>query len=125
MSLTDETLEPANVRAAPSHPDPYPYYGRLAREQPFFRDESIGFWVAASAAVVREVLENPACFTRPTLDRVPEALRAGRMGDLFGPLVRMSDGPARRTARTRRRGPALGRAPGRPRRRGRGCGRRR
>lgn len=94
MSLTNETLEPANVRAAPSHPDPYPYYARLARERPLFRDESIGFWVAASAAAVREVLENPDCFTRPPRDRVPEALRAGRIGDLFGPLVRMSDGPA-------------------------------
>lgn len=93
MSLTDKTLEPANVRAAPGHPDPYPYYGRLAREQPMFRDAALGCWVAAGAAAVREVFESPDCLTRPTIGRVPEALAAGRMGDLFGRLVRMSDGP--------------------------------
>jgi hypothetical protein len=38
--MTTQTLkaEPPHVRAAPPHPNPYPYYGRLAREQPVFRD---------------------------------------------------------------------------------------
>jgi cytochrome P450 len=55
---TPRTLaaEPAHVRAAPPHPNPYPYYGRLAREQPVFRDEVNGWWVVASAAAVNEVL---------------------------------------------------------------------
>lgn len=94
MTQTDDTLAPpTGVTSAPSHPNPYPYYGRLAREQPMFHDEAIG-WIAAGAAAVREVLESPDCLTRPAPNRVPAALDAGRMGDLFGRLVRMNDGPA-------------------------------
>jgi hypothetical protein len=35
---------------APSHEDPYPYYGRLAREQAFFRDNTNGRKVAGEIA---------------------------------------------------------------------------
>src|SRR5437868_9164097 len=63
--------DPDHVRAAPSHPDPYPYYGRLAREQPFFRDDAHGWWVAASAAAVTEVLTSDICFTRPVSEPIP------------------------------------------------------
>ena len=53
--------EPQHVRAAPPHSDPYPYYGRLARERKFFRDEVNGWWVAASAAAVNAVLTSELC----------------------------------------------------------------
>jgi cytochrome P450 len=86
--------EPASVRAAPSHPDPYPYYARLAREQPVFRDERNNCWVVASAAAVREVLENESCHTRPVVGRVPDRLGDGPITDLFTRLVRLNDGEA-------------------------------
>jgi cytochrome P450 len=87
--------DPNHVRAAPSHPDPYPYYGRLARERPFFRDDSNGWWVAASAAAVTEVLHSDICLTRPLSEPVPEGLRGGAAAEIFGRLVRQRDDKAR------------------------------
>lgn len=87
---------PAHVRAAPSHPDPYPYYGRLARERPFFRDEANDWWVAASAAAVTEVLTSQICLTRPLSEPIPEALRGGAAAEIFGRLVRLRDDETRR-----------------------------
>lgn len=86
--------EPSHARAAPSHPDPYPYYARLARERPFFRDDINGWWVAASAASVAEVLASAACLTRPLSEPVPEALRGGAAAEIFGRLVRLRDDAA-------------------------------
>jgi cytochrome P450 len=86
--------EPAHVRAAPAHADPYPYYARLAREQPVFRDERSNCWVVASAAAVREVLESESCLTRPVVGRVPVRLGDGPTADLFTRLVRLNDGEA-------------------------------
>ena len=88
--------EPTHVRAAPPHPDPYPYYGRLAREQPMARDEANGWWVAASAAAVNEVLTSETCRTRPADGPVPAALRDGAMAEIFGRLVRLRDDDARK-----------------------------
>jgi hypothetical protein len=64
--------EPAHVRAAPPHPNPY--YGRLAREQPVFRDKVNGWWVVASAAAVNEVLTSELCLTRPPTGRWRKSL---------------------------------------------------
>ena len=92
--VTDSSIapaEPRDVRAAPSHPDPYPYYARLVREQPLFRDEANGCWVVTSASAVLEVLTNNDCHTRPESGRVPTELRAGAMAELFGRLVRLRD----------------------------------
>ena len=83
--------EPQHVRAAPSHSNPYPYYGRLARQQAFFRDDTNGWWVAASAAAVREVLNSKLCLTRPRNDLVPSPLADGPMAEIFGRLVRLRD----------------------------------
>src|SRR5262245_34218213 len=83
--------EPQHVRAAPSHGDPYPDYGRLAREQAFFRDDTNGWWVAASAAAVREVLNSELCLTRPRNELVPSPLTDGPMAEIFGRLVRLRD----------------------------------
>lgn len=83
--------DPQHVRAAPSHPDPYPYYGRLARERPFFRDDVNGWWVATSAAAVTEVLTSDVCLTRPLSEPIPEALHSGAAAEIFGRLVRLRD----------------------------------
>lgn len=87
--------DPDHARAAPSHPDPYPYYARLARERPFFRDDANGWWVAASAASVTEVLTSDICLTRPLSEPIPEALRGGAAAEIFGRLVRLRDDEAR------------------------------
>jgi hypothetical protein len=46
--------EPQHVRAAPPHSDPYPYYGRLARERKFFRDEVNGVPLPAWSEGLRQ-----------------------------------------------------------------------
>jgi cytochrome P450 len=94
---TTQTIvaEPPHVRAAPPHPNPYPYYGRLAREQPVFRDEINGWWVVASAAAVNEVLTSDLCLTRPPGEPVPSAVRAGPMAEIFGRLVRIRNDQTR------------------------------
>jgi cytochrome P450 len=87
--------DPQHVRAAPAHPDPYPYYGRLARERPFFRDDVNGWWVAASAASVTEVLTSDICLTRRSSEPIPEELCGGAAAEIFGRLVRLRDDEAR------------------------------
>jgi cytochrome P450 len=85
-----QVADPQHVRAAPSHPNPYPYYGRLAREQPLFRDDANGWWVAASAAAVNDVLGNDLCLTRPPVGAMPAALH-GAAAEIFGRIVRLRD----------------------------------
>lgn len=94
MTLTDHTTDPDSVTAGPTHPNPYPYYARLARESSLQRDSSLGCWVAASISAVGAVLESPDCHTRPVEGRVPPQIAGGAMGQLFGRLLRQSDGPA-------------------------------
>ncbi|WP_457580387.1 cytochrome P450 [Ensifer canadensis] len=92
MNTTISALtDPEHVRAAPSHRDPYAYYGRLAREQPFFHDDANGWWVAASAAAVKGVLTSKICLTRPLNKPIPEALLGGAAAQIFGRLVRLRD----------------------------------
>src|SRR5262245_8690502 len=93
QSMTTSLLnaDPPHARAAPPHPDPYPWYGRLARERGLFRDETNNWWVAASAAAVREVLTSELCLTRPLSEPIPASLRDGAVADIFGRLVRLRD----------------------------------
>jgi cytochrome P450 len=88
--------EPRHARAAPAHPDPYPYYARLAREQPAFRDEANGWWVVASTAAVEEVLTSELCLTRPLGEPVPAAFVGKPIEQIFGRLVRLRDDEARK-----------------------------
>jgi hypothetical protein len=60
------------------------------------RDEANGWWVAASAAAVNEVLTSEICPTRPADGPVPAALRDGAMAEIFGRLVRLRDDAARK-----------------------------
>lgn len=85
-------MHPDNVLAAPSHPDPYPYYAALAAGPPLVFDAPRKLWVAASAAAVNAVLGNPACRVRPAAEPVPQAIVGSAAGEVFGHLVRMNDG---------------------------------
>lgn len=87
-------MTPTSPIAAVTHPDPYPYYRHLARTRPFYFDDTLNLWVAASAASVAAVLDHPDARVRPVGQPVPPALAGGPAGDLFGRLVRMNDGPA-------------------------------
>jgi cytochrome P450 len=83
---------PADPIAAVTHPDPYPYYAELGATRPIHRDDTLGVWVACSAAAVTDVLTHPACLVRPPSEPVPRALSGSPGGSIFGRLVRMNDG---------------------------------
>ena len=83
---------PRDPIAAVTHPDPYPYYAQLVATRPFHRDDTLGLWVACSAAAVTDVLGNPACLVRPPAEPVPRPLLGTAAGSIFGRLVRMNEG---------------------------------
>lgn len=83
---------PAPVDAV-TMPDPYPYYARLVEQQPCYFDEPLGCWVASSAAAVTAVLGDPAFRVRPADQPVPPGIAGTAAGEVFGRLVRMTDGP--------------------------------
>jgi cytochrome P450 len=83
---------PAHVRAAPTHPDPYPYYDELPGRGLFW-DEDQGVWVAASAEAVAAVFDSSQCLTRPLEQPVPKAMQGTSVAEIFARLVRMRDGP--------------------------------
>ncbi|MEU9031053.1 cytochrome P450 [Streptomyces sp. NPDC048383] len=74
-------------------PDPYPCYAQLVAERPFAHDEALGAWVAADAAAVRAVLGSDALRVRPVAEPVPAGIVGTPAGEVFGDLVRMTDGP--------------------------------
>lgn len=80
--------------AAVTAGDPYPYYAHLVSERPFYRDESCGIWVASSADAVEAVLSNDVMRVRPSSEAIPQAIARTPSGDIFGRLVRMTDGAA-------------------------------
>jgi len=84
--------QPADVLAAVSHADPYPYYDSLAARPGLRHDAKLGLWIAASAASVRAVLSHPDCLVRPPAEPVPAAIVGGAAGQVFGALVRMNEG---------------------------------
>lgn len=83
---------PTDPIAAVTHPDPYPYYADLVARRPFHRDESLGLWVAASAAAVAAAFRSELGRVRPPAEPVPRALVGSPAGEIFGQLVRMNDG---------------------------------
>jgi cytochrome P450 len=87
---------PSDPIAAVTHPDPYPYYAHLVAEAPLYRDEALGLWVASSAAAVTAALSDDGlCRVRPAAEPVPRALVGSPAGEIFGRLVRMTDGQDR------------------------------
>jgi cytochrome P450 len=89
MSWPDDPI------AAVTHPDPYPYYAALAAE-PMRRHRHLGLLVAARTADVAAVLASGLLRVRPPAEPVPRAIADGAAGEVFGRLVRMTDG-ARQT----------------------------
>jgi cytochrome P450 len=83
---------PPDPIAAVIHPDPYPYYADLVARKPLYRDETLGVWVASSAAVVRAVLTSDLCRVRPLNEPIPKALLSSPAASIFGHLVRWNDG---------------------------------
>ncbi|MEW1638802.1 cytochrome P450 [Streptomyces sp. NPDC093801] len=87
------TVDPTPVEAV-RLADPYPFYARLVAERPFAFDEALGAWVAADAAAVRAVLGAGALRVRPVAEPVPAGIAGTAAGEVFGELVRMTDGAA-------------------------------
>lgn len=86
---------PLDAIAAVTHPDPYPYYAALVATKPFHYDERLKLWIAASAGAVSAVLASELCRVRPAAEPIPQHLRDGAAGAVFGRLVRMTDGAQR------------------------------
>jgi cytochrome P450 len=84
---------PRDPIAAATHRDPYPYYAELVARRPIHRDDALGLWVAAGASAVTAVMTSQHCGVRPAAEPVPAALVGSAAGELFGQLVRMTDGP--------------------------------
>jgi cytochrome P450 len=85
-------MQTLDVLAAVTHPDPYPFYARLADQvQPLF-DAERQLWLAASPALVSQVLAHADCRVRPLAEAVPAALAGGSAASVFGALVRMNEG---------------------------------
>src|SRR5579859_5893044 len=82
---------PPDPLAAVMHPDPYPYYAELVASRPLYRDETLGMWVASSAAVVRAVLTSDLCRVRSPNEPIPRALLGSPAAAIFGHLVRWND----------------------------------
>ncbi|MFE1789448.1 cytochrome P450 [Streptomyces sp. NPDC059525] len=93
-TTTTSTVEPVTPVEAVRLADPYPYYARLVAERPFAFDEALGAWVAADAAAVRAVLGSRALRVRPVAEPVPAGVAGTAAGEVFGELVRMTDGAA-------------------------------
>lgn len=77
---------------AVTDPDPYPFYATLVAQRPFYYDESLRMWVASDAATVAAILSHPGCRVRPPSEPVPPGIVGTPAGDVFGQLVRMTDG---------------------------------
>src|SRR5438309_2325831 len=73
--------------------DPYPFYATLAERPDPFWDDRLNMWVAAGAPAVVAVLSAPGLRVRPPAEPVPAGLIGTAAGDVFGRLVRMTDGP--------------------------------
>jgi cytochrome P450 len=77
---------------AVTDPDPYTYYADLVAERPFGYDEGLRMWVAAGAGPVAAALAEPALRVRPPAEPVPAGIAGTPAGQVFGALVRMTDG---------------------------------
>jgi cytochrome P450 len=79
------------IEAATSQ-DPYPFYAELVSTKPFYFDEQLQMWIASSASAVSAVLSHEHCKVRPHSETIPKGLLGSDAGEIFGALMRMSDG---------------------------------
>jgi cytochrome P450 len=77
---------------AVTHPDPYPYYATLVAQRPLHFDDGLQMWIAADAATVTALLGSQGCRVRPPAEPVPKGIIGTPAGEVFGRLVRMTDG---------------------------------
>ncbi len=101
MEEKQQAGQPRDPIVAVTHRDPYPYYARLAVEQPLYRDDRLGLWVASSAEAVTAVLTHPGCRVRPPAEPVPKSIHGSPAGEVFSRLVRMNDGSTHRALKQR------------------------
>src|SRR5205814_3234703 len=73
--------------------EPYPCDADLGRERPLDWHDGFRLWVAASAEAVTAVLREPGLRVRPPAEPVPPGIVGTPAGEVFGRLVRMTDGP--------------------------------
>jgi cytochrome P450 len=73
--------------------NPSDAYERFVVDRPFVHDEALGAWVASSAQAVEAVLGSEAARVRPEAEPVPKAMQGTALGEIFGDLARMNDGP--------------------------------
>src|SRR5260221_12595368 len=83
------SASPDNPIAAAPHRDPYPYYARLVADEPLYRDDALGLWVASSADPVDAVLTSRLCRGRPPTEPVPPPLPGSPAGGPFRHRVRL------------------------------------
>jgi cytochrome P450 len=85
-----------NPVTAVSQPDPYPYYAELVDRRPSYLDDELNALVLSSAELIRSALAEPALRVRPADQPVPAGIVGTPAGEVFGQLIRMTDGPAQR-----------------------------
>jgi cytochrome P450 len=94
-------MDPVDPIQAASHPNPYPYYAALRRQEPLlWHHPELKLWVASRAGVVLEILRNPALVVRSPEEPVPEAISHSAAGAIFGQWVRMSEGEYHHVTKT-------------------------
>jgi cytochrome P450 len=94
MSFPESPVE------AVTHPNTAAYYRKLAQTCPFYRDAESGMLVVSSADQVKAVLAQSGLGVRPRDERIPAAIAGTLAGEIFGNLVRMTDGPAHEPLKT-------------------------
>lgn len=85
-----------NPVSAVTQPDPYPYYAELVSRRPGYFDEELNAVVLSSAELVGLALAAPGLRVRPVAEPVPAGIVGTAAGEVFGQLVRMTDGPPQR-----------------------------
>ncbi len=73
-------------------PDPYPYYAELVAHRPGYFDDRLNAVVLSSAELVSAALAAAELRVRPVTEPVPAGV-VGTAREVFGQLVRMTDGP--------------------------------
>lgn len=93
------TSPPDPVTAVTSR-NPHESYKRLRAQGAFFWFEARQSWLATEPTSARAILADPGLEVRPPGEIVPSALAGTTIGDVFGKLVRMTDGERHRLAKT-------------------------
>lgn len=94
LTISLAMTQPITILNAACHINPYPYYASLREGPALVFDAELKCWIASRAAVVKQVLESPACAVRPVAEPVPRNITGGSAGEVFSHLMRMNEGQA-------------------------------